>query len=187
MMVNAQSTFRPFLIERGSCGRSGAGGLTTNWKRKVVSPTTIFPRALSSSLIRWASRSSACGVRSAASSLMPESVATLPDIASVKRRWHSPATHSNSLNSAGRPAARTTNIALSPLPTTTGLRPSSVRSSSIRPRCITPTRSTFGPVGRAARITAVIWPDADLAAGPRFVWDISRTPFRAFPPSWFAD
>ena len=49
MMVRFQSIWlaRPPLTESGSCGRGCTGGGATNWKRNVVSPMTILPRASS--------------------------------------------------------------------------------------------------------------------------------------------
>ncbi len=40
----------PDFTLAGSCGFGCTGGGATNWKRNVVSPTTIFPRESSVSL-----------------------------------------------------------------------------------------------------------------------------------------
>ncbi|MCW5831606.1 MAG: hypothetical protein KIS78_04030 [Labilithrix sp.] len=53
MIVSDQSIWlaMPPFTASGSCGRGWTGGGATNWKRKVVSPMTTFPRASSVSFI----------------------------------------------------------------------------------------------------------------------------------------
>ena len=56
MIVRLQSIWlaTPPLTESGSCGRGCTGGGATNWKRNVISPMTIFPRASSVRPVRKA-------------------------------------------------------------------------------------------------------------------------------------
>ncbi len=90
VVVQSMSLASPDRTETGSCGLGCTGGGATNWKRKVVSPTTTLPRASSLSGTWYACRLPkgtrlACAF-SAARSEMPVLSATRPVMPSRKFR-----------------------------------------------------------------------------------------------------